>query len=109
MKIIISKYQYNLLIENNSEKNKKFLGIYVDRVASIQPLDADQRAAMFEERLKARQTTTAKKVVSFEPEVIEIVPESLSIHNSTETTLLKEEIRLLKERIILLEKHCFRT
>jgi hypothetical protein len=25
MKIIISKYQYNLLIENNSEKNKKFL------------------------------------------------------------------------------------
>jgi hypothetical protein len=94
--------------ESLIEKNKRFLSVYVERVASIQPIDAEQRAAMFEERLKARNT---KKAVTFEPEVIEIAveKEKETFVNMNELTLLKEEIRLLKDKINTLEKHCFRT
>ena len=93
------------------EKNKRFLSAYVDRVAAIQPVDPVQRAAMFEERLKARhsQPPPQKKTVSFEPEVIEIVavPERTEItkvdYCLQEIALLKEEVRLLKEKIVMLE------
>ena len=92
--------------ESLIEKNKRFLTAYVDRVASIQPTDAAQREAMFEERLKTRNFI--KKEVSFEPEVIEIVPEQ---HQDTTDplTLLKEEVRLLKEKVKKLEQLCYRT
>ena len=96
------------------EKNKRFLTAYVDRVAAIQPADPAQRAAMFEERLKARHSAApqppAKKTVSFEPEVIEIVAVPERVSNTTmdyclqEIALLKEEVRLLKEKIVLLEE-----
>ena len=93
------------------EKNKRFLTAYVDRVAAIQPADPAQRAAMFEERLKARHTAQppAKKTVSFEPEVIEIVAVPERVSNTSmdyclqEIALLKEEVRLLKEKVAFLE------
>ena len=101
------------------EKNKRFLTAYVDRVAAIQPADPAQRAAMFEERLKARQSAApqppAKKTVSFEPEVIEIVAVPERVSNTSmdyclqEIALLKEEVRLLKERVAYFEKHTLRT
>ena len=86
------------------EKNKQFLSAYVDRVAAIQPVDPAQRAAMFEERLKTRHIPpAAKKTVSFEPDVIEIVtvPERSSTLEicMQEITLLKDEVRMLKERL----------
>ena len=99
------------------EKNKRFLTAYVDRVAAIQPADPAQRAAMFEERLKARHSAApqppAKKTVSFEPEVIEIVavpvPERVSNTSMEyclqEIALLKEEVRLLKEKVVFLETY----
>ena len=98
--------------ESLMEKNKFFLSAYVDRVAAIQPSDAAQRAAMFEERLKNR---AVKKTVSFEPDVIEIVPTPVKASNFTldmcnqEIALLKEEVRLLREKVLLLEKNVFRT
>lgn len=89
------------------EKNKRFLSAYVDRVEAIQPNDASQRAAMFEERLLKRhqQVVPTKKNVSFEPEVIEIVAIPVPEKNVTlelcmkEITLLREEVRLLKEKV----------
>jgi hypothetical protein len=92
------------------EKNKRFLSAYVDRVAAIQPNDAAQRAAMFEERLLKRhqQGGSSKKTVSFEPEIIEIVAVPVPEKNITlefcmnEVALLREEVRLLKEKVQLL-------
>ena len=95
------------------QKNKRFLSTYVDRVESIQPVDPVQRAAMFEERLKHRhqnqnQNPLAKKTVSFEPEIIEIVADSDKRSNVDfclqEIAILKEEVRLLKEKVAILER-----
>ena len=44
------------------EKNKKFLQVYVGIIQKLQPVDAAQRALLFEERLKP------KKIVSFSTE-----------------------------------------
>lgn len=91
------------------QKNKRFLSNYIERVESIQPVDPVQRAAMFEERLKHRHQhpPVAKKNVSFEPEIIEIVDSDKNNNIDfclQEIAFLKEEIRLLKEKVIVLER-----
>jgi len=85
------------------EKNKRFLTVYVERVAAIQPQDAHQRAALFEDRIKNRHI---KKNVSFVPEVVEVVVEK-STDLSAVIDELRREVAALKEDVVRLKAHCF--
>jgi hypothetical protein len=88
------------------EKNKRFLTVYIERVAAIQPQDAQQRAALFEDRIKNRHI---KKNVSFIPEVVEVVIEK---EKPTDLSVIIEELRrevaALKDEVARLNAHCFR-
>ena len=86
------------------EKNKRFLTVYVERVAAIQPQDATQRAALFEDRIKNRHI---KKNVSFVPEVVEVVVEK-STDLSVVIDELRREVAALKDDVARLSAHCFK-
>jgi hypothetical protein len=86
------------------DKNKRFLSIYVERVNSIYPADAMQRAAMFEERLNGRlKAPVEKKTVSFlkEDEVIEIVDDD-DWKKSIQT--LQRQVKVLQQEVLELKK-----
>lgn len=92
------------------DKNKRFLTVYVERVAAIQPQDAQQRAALFEDRIKNRHV---KKNVSFVPEVVEVIVEKEKEKEKDNTTdlwklvdELRHEVACLKDDVARLKAHC---
>ena len=67
------------------EKNKKFLQVYVGIIQKLQPVDAAQRALLFEERLKP------KKIVSFSTE--ESPPLEVTVVDPQENSVVLQQLQ----------------